>query len=134
MRADLLRASAALEAVWEQMTPAAWRGHGLARGSEWPCWWLLFHRWREVELHHVDLGLGYELADWSAEYVSRELPLAVATVPSRTSSEDAAAALAWLVGPGEQPSEIELSPWGTKPDPSRLVRPELTTATPVAAR
>ena len=30
---------------------------------------LPFLRWREVEVHRVDLGLGYEPADWPAEYV-----------------------------------------------------------------
>ncbi|MFG3103043.1 maleylpyruvate isomerase family mycothiol-dependent enzyme [Streptomyces sp. NPDC048182] len=31
-----------------------------------------FRRWIEVELHHVDLGIGYELADLSAEFTERE--------------------------------------------------------------
>ena len=28
-----------------------------------------FRRWTEVELHHVDLGIGYELEDLPAEFV-----------------------------------------------------------------
>jgi len=32
------------------------------------------HRLREVEVHHVDLDLGYQPADWPAEYVAWELP------------------------------------------------------------
>ncbi|MFF1375270.1 maleylpyruvate isomerase family mycothiol-dependent enzyme [Streptomyces sp. NPDC058308] len=31
-----------------------------------------FRRWVEVELHHVDLGIGYELEDLPAEFVQRE--------------------------------------------------------------
>ncbi|CAM5564158.1 Maleylpyruvate isomerase family mycothiol-dependent enzyme OS=Streptomyces alboniger OX=132473 GN=CP975_08325 PE=4 SV=1 [Streptomyces alboniger] len=31
-----------------------------------------FRRWVEVELHHVDLGIGYELEDLPAEFVRRE--------------------------------------------------------------
>jgi maleylpyruvate isomerase len=31
-----------------------------------------FRRWGEVELHHVDLGIGYELEDLPAEFVRRE--------------------------------------------------------------
>ncbi|NEB01488.1 maleylpyruvate isomerase family mycothiol-dependent enzyme [Streptomyces sp. SID13726] len=31
-----------------------------------------FRRWIEVELHHVDLGSGYELEDLSDEFVERE--------------------------------------------------------------
>ncbi|EST22644.1 maleylpyruvate isomerase family mycothiol-dependent enzyme [Streptomyces roseochromogenus] len=32
-----------------------------------------FRRWAEVELHHVDLGIGYELEDVPAEFVEREI-------------------------------------------------------------
>ncbi|CCK30901.1 mycothiol-dependent maleylpyruvate isomerase [Streptomyces davaonensis JCM 4913] len=31
-----------------------------------------FRRWAEVELHHVDLGIGYELEDLPEEFVRRE--------------------------------------------------------------
>ncbi|WP_329277573.1 maleylpyruvate isomerase family mycothiol-dependent enzyme [Streptomyces sp. NBC_00691] len=32
-----------------------------------------FRRWVEVDLHHVDLGIGYELEDLPEEFVSREI-------------------------------------------------------------
>ncbi|WP_406107519.1 maleylpyruvate isomerase family mycothiol-dependent enzyme [Streptomyces sp. NBC_01003] len=32
-----------------------------------------FRRWAEVDLHHVDLGIGYELEDLPAEFVEREI-------------------------------------------------------------
>ncbi|MEG8280870.1 maleylpyruvate isomerase family mycothiol-dependent enzyme [Streptomyces sp. AHA2] len=32
-----------------------------------------FRRWVEVELHHVDLGIGYELEDLSADFTEREI-------------------------------------------------------------
>ncbi|MFE1951568.1 MULTISPECIES: maleylpyruvate isomerase family mycothiol-dependent enzyme [Streptomyces] len=32
-----------------------------------------FRRWIEVDLHHVDLGIGYELEDLSAEFTQREI-------------------------------------------------------------
>ncbi|MGW3288507.1 maleylpyruvate isomerase family mycothiol-dependent enzyme [Streptomyces sp. NPDC001002] len=32
-----------------------------------------FRRWIEVELHHVDLGIGYELEDLPAEFKDREI-------------------------------------------------------------
>lgn len=32
-----------------------------------------FRRWIEVELHHVDLGIGYELEDLPAEFMEREI-------------------------------------------------------------
>lgn len=32
-----------------------------------------FRRWIEVEIHHVDLGIGYELEDLPEEFVQREI-------------------------------------------------------------
>ncbi|MFF9620963.1 maleylpyruvate isomerase family mycothiol-dependent enzyme [Streptomyces griseosporeus] len=32
-----------------------------------------FRRWAEVELHHVDLGIGYELEDLPEEFTEREI-------------------------------------------------------------
>ena len=32
-----------------------------------------FRRWIEVELHHVDLGIGYELEDLPEEFTEREI-------------------------------------------------------------
>ncbi|MFJ5306163.1 maleylpyruvate isomerase family mycothiol-dependent enzyme [Streptomyces sp. NPDC088350] len=32
-----------------------------------------FRRWIEVELHHVDMGIGYELEDLSGEFTEREI-------------------------------------------------------------
>ncbi|MFJ5258936.1 maleylpyruvate isomerase family mycothiol-dependent enzyme [Streptomyces sp. NPDC088387] len=32
-----------------------------------------YRRWVEVELHHVDLGIGYELEDLPAEFTEREI-------------------------------------------------------------
>ncbi|WP_326752078.1 maleylpyruvate isomerase family mycothiol-dependent enzyme [Streptomyces hirsutus] len=34
---------------------------------------LPFRRWIEVELHHVDLGIGYELEDLPADFTEREI-------------------------------------------------------------
>lgn len=36
-----------------------------------------FRRWAEVELHHVDLGIGYELEDLPEEFVAREIDFLV---------------------------------------------------------
>jgi len=105
-----------LEGAWERMTPRAWHGHGFANGAEWPCRVMPFHRWREVELHHVDLGLGYSPDDWPLDYVRRELELAAAALPERADGSDAAALLAWLVGRSDETGDIRLAPWQTKPE------------------
>ncbi len=63
-----------------------------------------------MEIHHVDLGLEYAAADWPEEYVTRELPLALATVADRLPGAQRAGVLAWLVGRAAQPS-LDLAPW-----------------------
>jgi maleylpyruvate isomerase len=104
---DVRRAATALEKAW-----VAWDGHGLSGGEEWPCRRLPFLRWREVEIHHVDLGLGYEAADWPADYLAIELPRALATVPDRLPRPaDRRRLLAWLVGRSPQPDGLALDRW-----------------------
>ena len=62
-------------------------------------------RIREVELHHVDLGLGYEPADWPRDFARAELDRALAHMTERL---DPAELLGWLSGRGPAP---ELPPW-----------------------
>lgn len=71
------------------------------------------HRLREVEVHHLDLGVGYGPENWPDEYVAWDLPNLLATVPERLSMRaDRRNLLAWLTGRGPQPAEVELRPWG----------------------
>lgn len=44
---------------------------------------LPFRRWREVEIHHADLGLAFGWQDWAADYVERELSVTIADLPAR---------------------------------------------------
>lgn len=41
-------------------------------------------RWREVEIHHVDLACGYHPSDWPAEFVRRLLPGEAAALAGRS--------------------------------------------------
>jgi maleylpyruvate isomerase len=109
---DVATSNTALEATWSDMTPAAWQGNGRTAGDTvWPCASMPFHRWREVEVHHVDLGLGYTSADWPDDYVRAELALAVEMLPARLSIAAQHDALAWLIGRGDAPVGVELAPW-----------------------
>jgi len=116
VRDDVRRSTADLETAWAAMTPQAWAGNGLSRGHPWPCRSLPYFRWREVEIHHVDLGTGYDVQDWPDEYVERELPLLLATVPDRLGDgTERRRLLAWLTGRAASPGALELGPWESRP-------------------
>ena len=109
---DVSNSAARLEEVWAGLTPEAWAGHGLSQGTIWPCRELPFHRWREVEVHHVDLGTGYAVEDWPEPYVMAELPRALASLADRlTEGEDRRRLLAWLMGRADSPGELTIEPW-----------------------
>jgi len=113
---DVTRSISDLESAWAAMTPDAWDGHGLSRGREWPCRAMPYFRWREVEMHHVDLGVGYDTEDWPEEYVRRELALTLATVPGRLADgSQRRALLAWLTGRSPSPGELDLAGWESRP-------------------
>ena len=109
--ADLGRAIVDLEATWRRVAPEVWAaGHArMGTGELCPCAELPSRRWREVEIHRADLGLGPEPADWPDAYVELELPRALAQLPGRLSPADRAVLLAWLVGRADAPPE--LPPW-----------------------
>ncbi|MFC4909176.1 maleylpyruvate isomerase family mycothiol-dependent enzyme [Actinomadura gamaensis] len=70
-----LRSSAERFAAQALALPdASWdvRVQGLV-GPELPAWFVLHRRWREIEVHHVDLAAGYGPADWPEGYVRAEL-------------------------------------------------------------
>lgn len=68
------RACAELEQRWDAMTAERWerpvlrlgRGQRAAVGLAWA-------RWREVEVHRVDLGAGYGPRDWEPQFAQRLL-------------------------------------------------------------
>jgi maleylpyruvate isomerase len=109
--ADLNRAMDDLDDTWGRIPPEVWgAGHGrMGNGELCPCAEMPARRWREVEIHRVDLGLGAEPADWPDAYVELELPRALAQLPDRLSPADRATLLAWVVGRVEAPPA--LPPW-----------------------
>ena len=105
--ADVTAAVATLEAAWAATPDEVWRtGRGRTdpRGDvgldE-----LVFRRWRETEVHHNDLGIGFTWARWSPAYVDEELRRATARYVDTEGELPAAALalvpaerLAWLLG------------------------------------
>ncbi|MFF8730676.1 maleylpyruvate isomerase family mycothiol-dependent enzyme [Streptomyces sp. NPDC015171] len=69
--ADVRESAAGFQAAGD--APADWtRTVELRNGVTDSASRVPFRRWAEVELHHVDLGAGYELEDLPAEFVERE--------------------------------------------------------------
>jgi maleylpyruvate isomerase len=106
---DVRRSIWRLESAWVQCTPEAWSGTGSTARGDVAIADLPFRRWREVEVHHVDVGIGHTIDDWSAEYVRRELrlqemawraarPIGLGTLPAKALEVSPAHRLAWLLG------------------------------------
>jgi maleylpyruvate isomerase len=141
--ADVIRSDEAVDAAFAAMTDEAWTNtvefrDGRVRTAD-RC---ASSRWREVEIHHVDLDLDrYTIADWPAEFVAFVLPGELSRLGKRlgagqaveiggirygSSGAEAAtvdgpdfAVLAWLIGrprlaaPHLDTAALpELPPWG----------------------
>lgn len=110
--ADLEASELRLEQVFDRYTAAgAPNGHFLG-GEDYGVLACPAHRLREIEMHHVDLGLGYTSANWPEEYAAWDLQTLLAGVPERlASSDDRRAFMAWLSGRGPLDPETKLAPW-----------------------
>ncbi|MGA4842664.1 maleylpyruvate isomerase family mycothiol-dependent enzyme [Streptomyces sp. G45] len=78
-----------------------------------------FRRWIEVELHHVDLGVGYELEDLPGDFVEREIDflawrfLGNADVPATHVTDGTRA---WSTGRVQEGEKPEVTVNGPAPD------------------
>lgn len=100
----------ALEAQWASATPTTWAGEGRnARGAVIAMSDLAFLRWREVEVHHADLGREFGWQQWSELYVRLELdkqmmtwrsrkPMGLTDLPNAAMQLPPVHRLAWLLG------------------------------------
>jgi maleylpyruvate isomerase len=118
--ADVVASAARLEEAWAVTPTDVWRtGQGRVVGGVWPVAELPFRRWREVEIHHVDLGLGYGVDDWPDDYVEAELARGLPTLEARLpagvrfdpQSLDRRRLLAWIIGRIDDPALPVLTPW-----------------------
>lgn len=108
LAADLAGADAAVDALFAAVPAGVWGRPVLdGSGARIPAARLAYSRLREVEIHHVDLGLGYSPADWPAGLVEVMLPGLLSGLPDRA---DPAALAAWLLDRSPAPA---LSSWDT---------------------
>jgi maleylpyruvate isomerase len=149
--ADVRTSCGRLDQAWSETSDHAWAtGAGRTVRGVLPLPDLVFKRWREVEVHHADLGLGFGWRDWSLAYVDRELDEAanvlaarlpdgmavrlqptdaigcwiIETVPAERVVLEAPRheLLAWLLGRHDRPDWPELAPWLPTPEPPGSVR------------
>jgi maleylpyruvate isomerase len=81
--ADVDTSARALFDLWDEVPRQVWDESRVALGDGKPAWISPFSRWRETEIHHVDLALGYEIGDWPLDFVAVVLPSASATIEGR---------------------------------------------------
>lgn len=109
--ADVTESARRLDEVFAEAERAGWPNDEFLGRDEWPVSQSPLYRMREVEVHQVDLGVGYEPSDWSDLYVGWELGRQLDTLPGRLSGPDQRQLLAWLMGRAGQP-DLRVSDWG----------------------
>jgi len=80
---DVRSAIDRVEDAWRRMPPEAWSYPTGARIGQRPAWKSVWARWRETEIHHVDLDVGYSHDHWPAEFVRLMLPRVGPTLETR---------------------------------------------------
>ena len=84
---DVEASVARVEDAWRRMTPEAWPRPTTARAGTRPAWMSVWARWRETEIHHVDLDAGYTPDQWPAEFTGLMLPRVLPTLPARLADQ-----------------------------------------------
>ena len=73
LTADVRDSAAAFRAAVLAMPAESWSTQVTLGGKDYPASYLLTLRLVEIELHHVDLGAGYQPSDWPTTFNELEL-------------------------------------------------------------
>lgn len=65
----------------------AWGRLTAARVGTRPAWMSVWARWRETEIHHVDLDTGYTHRHWPAEFTALLLPRVLPSLQARLADQ-----------------------------------------------
>ena len=71
---DVADSARRLDETWSTLGDADWLADAVTRTGPLPALRLIGMRWREVEIHRVDLADGYGPGDWPASFVAPLLP------------------------------------------------------------
>ena len=111
--ADLESSNRQLDVLLEQCEREGWPNADFMGGGHYGAGGCPAHCLREVQMHLVDLGLGYTPSQWPKDYVEWELDNLLASVPERLASSKARTELvAWLAGRSPLNEDFALEPWG----------------------
>jgi maleylpyruvate isomerase len=72
--ADIAASADRLEHSFAATTGSSWEVAALTRTGPVPAWRTVGMRWREVEIHWVDLDVGYGPAAWPDRFATAQLP------------------------------------------------------------
>lgn len=110
---DVTSSAVRLQETWRRCEAEGWPNSHLMAGDRWRVNESPLRRLREVEVHHVDLGLDYNAQDWPEDYVQWELAATLAGVPARLDGDDESSRvfLSWLIGRSDLPSGFRLADW-----------------------
>jgi maleylpyruvate isomerase len=121
---DVRRTIWRLESAWASVPAEGWALTGTLMGQPEAVADLPFRRWREVEVHHADLGLtDFSWDDWSDGYVRRDLrlaemawaarrPMGLTALPAAALALAPSRRLAWLLGRLDVDGLEAAQPWG----------------------
>ena len=106
LAADLQASSQRLDDLFDTLPDRCWpMPVKSVHGGEVLVAALPFRRWREVEIHLVDLDVGFTPAGWPDGLVTRMYPRLIEGLAKRANERDL---VAWMLGRGPSP---DLRPW-----------------------
>jgi maleylpyruvate isomerase len=114
--ADLDASAAALVAEAARLSDAAWAARVRGpQGNEHAGWYTLWRRLTEVEIHHVDLGVGYSSGDWPEAFATYGLEQVAESFagphsPAATLQSSDAPVMVRIGPPGDQPATTVTGP------------------------
>jgi maleylpyruvate isomerase len=115
---DVRTSAESLDAAWRTLPVETWNSHvSDVAGRMHLLRVMPARRWRELEIHLVDLNIGPSSDDWPGEFVQENLPVLRSTLESRLPADAVVPELterdelAWLTGRLQHPGLPELLSW-----------------------
>jgi maleylpyruvate isomerase len=81
--ADVETTGTALFDLWDALPKDVWSRTVSTNNGDKPAWETAWSRWRELEIHHVDLGAAFGPRDWPEAFVDALIDTAVETLFER---------------------------------------------------